>query len=160
MYRVWWQHSKHGAFTQCCFNVGPPSSTLAQHWNSIGWMSHVYWQCQCHKWTLTIMWTRMRVFIIHASNVHLIDQDPQRGLYVRVVSAWGGGGGFLDLDPGAFPRGREFWMYFWWFILAAEIIKTAQCWFICAPYEKPRQDWVESFLYCGPKHLGRSAWLM
>ena len=23
--------SKHEAFTQCCFNVGPPSSTLAQH---------------------------------------------------------------------------------------------------------------------------------
>ena len=35
--------SKHGAFTQCCFNVGPPSSTLAQHWNSIGWMPRVCW---------------------------------------------------------------------------------------------------------------------
>ena len=29
------------AFTQCCFNVGPPSSTLLQHWNNIGWMSFV-----------------------------------------------------------------------------------------------------------------------
>ena len=27
--------------TQCCFNVGTPSSTLAQHWNSIGWMPRV-----------------------------------------------------------------------------------------------------------------------
>ena len=34
---------EHEAFTQCCFNVGPPSSTLAQHWNSIGWMSRVCW---------------------------------------------------------------------------------------------------------------------
>ena len=34
---------KHGVFTQCCFNAGPPSSTLAQHWNSIGWMIRVYW---------------------------------------------------------------------------------------------------------------------
>ena len=34
--------SKHGIFTQCCFNVGPSSSTLAQHWNSIRWMSRVY----------------------------------------------------------------------------------------------------------------------
>ena len=30
-----------GAFTPSCFNVGSPSSTLAQHWNSIGWMSRV-----------------------------------------------------------------------------------------------------------------------
>ena len=31
----------NGAFTQCCFNVGTPSSTLAQHWNSIGRMPRV-----------------------------------------------------------------------------------------------------------------------
>ena len=30
--------SKHGAFTQCCFNVGPASKTVGQHWNSIGWI--------------------------------------------------------------------------------------------------------------------------
>ena len=30
--------SKHGAFTRCCFNVGPSSSTLTQHWNIIGWI--------------------------------------------------------------------------------------------------------------------------
>ena len=34
---------KHGEFTQCCFNVGPPSSTLVQHWNSTGWMPRVCW---------------------------------------------------------------------------------------------------------------------
>ena len=36
--------SKHVAFTQCWFNVGLSSSTLAQHWNSIGWMSRVCWE--------------------------------------------------------------------------------------------------------------------
>ena len=49
--------SKHREFTQCCFNVGPPSSTeiagihpmLFQcwstvfDWNSIGWMFRVCW---------------------------------------------------------------------------------------------------------------------
>ena len=35
--------SKHKAFTQCCVNVGPTSSTLAQHWNSIGRMPRVCW---------------------------------------------------------------------------------------------------------------------
>ena len=30
--------SKHVAFTQCCFNVGPASKTMGQHWNSIEWM--------------------------------------------------------------------------------------------------------------------------
>ena len=35
--------SKHEAFTQCSFNVGPPSPTLAQHWNSIGWMPRACW---------------------------------------------------------------------------------------------------------------------
>ena len=33
--------SKHKTFTRCCFDVGPPSPTLAQHWNSIGWMPRV-----------------------------------------------------------------------------------------------------------------------
>ena len=35
--------SKHEAFTRCCFNVGPASSTLAQHWNNIGWMPRTRW---------------------------------------------------------------------------------------------------------------------
>ena len=38
-----WLPSKHGAFTQCCFNVGPASETVGQHWNSIGWMPHGWW---------------------------------------------------------------------------------------------------------------------
>ena len=31
----------HGAFTQCWFNVDSASSTLGQHWNTIGWMLRV-----------------------------------------------------------------------------------------------------------------------
>ena len=42
-YCTYWPPGKHGAFTQCCFNVGPASKTVAQHWNSIGWMSRVCW---------------------------------------------------------------------------------------------------------------------
>ena len=34
---------KHEAFTQCCFNIGPASSTLAQHWDRIAWMPLVCW---------------------------------------------------------------------------------------------------------------------
>ena len=54
--------SKHWTFTRCCFNVGPASKTVAQHWNSIGWMSSVCWdwaniktilgQCQVLAWRL------------------------------------------------------------------------------------------------------------
>ena len=35
--------SKNKTFTQYCFNVGPPSSTLAQHWTSMGSTSRVCW---------------------------------------------------------------------------------------------------------------------
>ena len=42
-WHVGYMPSKHGTFTQCCFNVGPPSATLAQHWNNIGWTSRVCW---------------------------------------------------------------------------------------------------------------------
>ena len=45
--------NKHETSTQCWANVGPPSTTLAQHWSSIGSMSRVYWfawitQLQCY----------------------------------------------------------------------------------------------------------------
>ena len=39
--------SKHQTFSQGCFNVGPPSATLAQHWNNLGWTSRVYTGCAC-----------------------------------------------------------------------------------------------------------------
>ena len=35
--------SKHETFSQCWFDVGPSSSTLAQHCTNIGWTSHVSW---------------------------------------------------------------------------------------------------------------------
>ena len=42
--------NKHMVFTQCCLNVDPQSLTLAQHWNSIGWLSRVYWNCGIVMW--------------------------------------------------------------------------------------------------------------
>ena len=35
--------SKHESSTRCWTNVGPTSTTLAQHWSNIGWMSRVCW---------------------------------------------------------------------------------------------------------------------
>ena len=35
--------SKHETFTQCWFNVGPPSATLDQLWTNIRWTSRVCW---------------------------------------------------------------------------------------------------------------------
>ena len=35
--------SKRGIFAQCCFNVGPATKTVGQHWNNIGWMIRACW---------------------------------------------------------------------------------------------------------------------
>ena len=37
------QQTRGGGCNQCCFNVDPLSSTLARHWNSIGWLYRVCW---------------------------------------------------------------------------------------------------------------------
>ena len=37
--------AQHMAFTQCCFNVDPQSSTLTQQWSSIGWLFSVCSNC-------------------------------------------------------------------------------------------------------------------
>ena len=78
--------SKHEAFTQCCFNVGPPSSTLAQHWNSIKWMPR---NCSCYSsdvripstkqvsrfyymkwnWTPSIAWQTISLFAFQRKRV-------------------------------------------------------------------------------------------
>ena len=34
-------HVSHAMLNQCCFNVGPPSATLAQYWSNICWTSVV-----------------------------------------------------------------------------------------------------------------------
>ena len=34
--------SKHKTFTHCCYNAGPPSATLAHHFNNNGSMSCVF----------------------------------------------------------------------------------------------------------------------
>ena len=35
--------SKQGKLDQCCLNIGPLSSTMAQHWHNIGSTTLVYW---------------------------------------------------------------------------------------------------------------------
>ena len=46
---------KHVTFTQCCFNVDPKSSTLAQHWNSIGWL-YCFLTAVC-RWLYAVTFT-------------------------------------------------------------------------------------------------------
>ena len=61
--------SKHGTFTQCCFNVGPTSKTVGQHWNSLGWMPRVCWvgemtrlsYCVVIMSTWTVYWYQVKV---------------------------------------------------------------------------------------------------
>ena len=61
------QQTRGGVFIQCCINAGPPSSTLAQHWYSIGKMPRVCWDCS-GMWVVSlplmyghikIMWAAM-----------------------------------------------------------------------------------------------------
>ena len=40
--------NQHETLTQCCVNVGPPSTTLTQHYSSIGSASRVCWDS--HVW--------------------------------------------------------------------------------------------------------------
>ena len=40
-----WDLDEHEISTQCWFNGGPPSQTVAQHWISTGWTSHVDVSC-------------------------------------------------------------------------------------------------------------------
>ena len=47
------QHpSKHEALSHCWFNVGPPSTTLAQHWTNFGSMPRVCWDYAGHFWAI------------------------------------------------------------------------------------------------------------
>ena len=41
---------KHQDVPQCCFNAGPASKTLAQHWNSIEWIPRVCWDTMAKCW--------------------------------------------------------------------------------------------------------------
>ena len=40
------QASKHDTSSQCLTNVGPPSTTLVQHWSKTGQMCHVCWEAR------------------------------------------------------------------------------------------------------------------
>ena len=44
---------KHVAFNQCCFNIDPQFSTLARHWNTIGWLYRLFWLLHYAGDTLT-----------------------------------------------------------------------------------------------------------
>ena len=47
------QHAR--TFTQCWYNVGSASATLAQHCTNIGWMSRACWEifrCVIGQWTV------------------------------------------------------------------------------------------------------------
>ena len=48
MHRVNIYPSKHEALNQCCFNVGPPSTTLTQHSNNIGSMPRICLDYTCN----------------------------------------------------------------------------------------------------------------
>ena len=51
-------HSERRTLAQCCFNVGPPSTTLALHENNIGSMSRYCWDMFITRLALTIIFTK------------------------------------------------------------------------------------------------------
>ena len=61
--------SKHETLNQCWFNVGPPSTTSAQHWTNIGLMSHVCWVCRIlASWNcIAHLITRWREVLYHTT---------------------------------------------------------------------------------------------
>ena len=72
--------SKHGAFTQCCFNVGPASKTQGQHWNSIDWMPGVCSPCRFWfpvkrgSWLVqTVIW---RLTLEHCHYPEMVPTSP------------------------------------------------------------------------------------
>ena len=69
--------SKHEIFTQCCVDVGPPSSTSAQRQRNIGSMSRVFWEVR-----LTLIQSRLNV---GPSSLTLIIRDLHQGSLYRCV---------------------------------------------------------------------------
>ena len=73
--------SKHETFTQCRYNVGPPSATLAQHCTGIGWTSRVLLgycsRRRCQDTGLSTWSTTTPTDITHHSHVGLLT-PPQR----------------------------------------------------------------------------------
>ena len=57
--------SKHKTTTQCCYNVGPPSSTLAQQCYNIGSMSRVCWDIISYGHMLPTCYSIPHVGIYH-----------------------------------------------------------------------------------------------
>ena len=60
--------SRHERLSHCWFNVGPPSTTLAQHWTSNGSISLVCWdptRCLLEKWAVTFVCLYTAVPFLH-----------------------------------------------------------------------------------------------
>ena len=69
--------------TQCWLNVGPPSSTVAQHWANIGLLSPVCWGCSLVHVTfflqLFIIWLIVSPYIVsHHSIGSIVGQRHSR----------------------------------------------------------------------------------
>ena len=71
---------KRGAFTQCCFNVGP-----AQHWNSIGWMPRVCWDAtkKCRSVTSSIF-----AMCSHQDNNNDMRLLPRHLVSISLLLCW------------------------------------------------------------------------
>ena len=73
---------------RCCFNVGPPSQTVGQHWNNIGSTSLVLVGCEV---TVTVsQWPLQAVTLSHHSQVG--DTFSRGTQYFRgysVLTVWG-----------------------------------------------------------------------
>ena len=81
--------SKDETFTQCCLNVGPSSSTLAQHLSSICWMPRVGW---CSVFRVQAAWEQTEVRIQAGTDCVRADwgQDPgrQSDQFDNYTSSW------------------------------------------------------------------------
>ena len=143
---------KHGAFTRCCFNVGPPSSTLVQHWNSIGWMHRVCWRIMfpCQPQGPDAVYPRI-IWIRHQSRcdgrqflkpqtIVEIDEDHPYALTSHDVTDWP----FLSLGISLIPPFYSYqhvqlksiiqMIYYWeyWYILLYDLffwLKYGKCFY-------------------------------
>ena len=80
------QSSKHGSFTQCCFNVGPASKTVGQHWNSIGSMPRVCWEWLVFaELSRTSFWQLLQPSMLVEGRFNVVDGGPT--LYHHIFSA-------------------------------------------------------------------------
>ena len=95
--------SKHGAFTQCCFNVELASKTVGQHWSSIGWMTHITYpmlgkcwpalQTVCrHRASIGETWRTYTdpwsIKIAYSTALPSMNKSSKRGILVVLLNEW------------------------------------------------------------------------